>query len=361
MKTQNSSNILGSLKSNKCELNVEGMHCASCEITIEKALSKHKNIKNVNAKLDKNKVIFELIEMENNGNEDIDLEQLTSELNELLSHTDYKLQTKDIEKKEINFVQLINAFFIASTLILAFLIIQKLGISNILNAEEITYPFIFLIGIVASLSTCMAVVGGLVLSISSSYTKYQHKNKLTPILHFHLARIIGFFILGGIIGYLGSMFTLSIIATLLLNVVLFLVMFILGLDLLGIFNFTKAIQLRMPKLIAKKVLVNENTNYITPIILGVITFLLPCGFTQSMQFYTLTTGSFISGALTMFVYALGTLPVLALLSFASIKFSKGLQSGLFFKVSGFIVLFLAIFNVIAALVAAGIIEPVFNI
>jgi sulfite exporter TauE/SafE len=59
----------------------------------------------------------------------------------------------------------------------------------------------------------------------------------------------------------------------------------------------------------------------------------------------------------MLVFSLGTLPVLALISFASVKLSKNLQSGLFFKTAGFIIIFCAIFNLLAALVAVGLINP----
>ena len=98
-------------------------------------------------------------------------------------------------------------------------------------------------------------------------------------------------------------------------------------------------------------------NSLTPILLGMSTFFLPCGFTQSMQVYALTTGDVLSGAMTMLVFSLGTLPVLALISFASVKLSKNLQSGLFFKTAGFIIIFFAIFNLLAALVAVGLINP----
>jgi sulfite exporter TauE/SafE len=117
----------------------------------------------------------------------------------------------------------------------------------------------------------------------------------------------------------------------------------------------------MPKFIGKSVLkIEDSTGILAPMLLGIATFVLPCGFTQSMQIYSLTTGNFLSGAMTMAVFALGTLPVLALISLASVKLSKTLQSGLFFKTAGFIVLFFSIFNFTAALVAIGLISPIFN-
>ncbi len=93
--------------------------------------------------------------------------------------------------------------------------------------------------------------------------------------------------------------------------------------------------------------------------LGILTFFLPCGFTQSMQISALTTGSFLQGGLIMLIFALGTLPILALISFSSIKFSKSLRSGIFFKTAGFIVIFFAIFNFLSALTAAGLVPPIF--
>jgi len=125
--------------------------------------------------------------------------------------------------------------------------------------------------------------------------------------------------------------------------------------------YLKRFQFRMPKLFGNEI-VNQGSkkSYLTPILLGASTFFLPCGFTQSMQLYSLTTGNFINGAITMFVFALGTLPVLALISFASVKLSSSLQSKLFFKTAGFIVLFFALFNFLGALTALGLIRPILN-
>ena len=79
-----------------------------------------------------------------------------------------------------------------------------------------------------------------------------------------------------------------------------------------------------------------------------------------MQIYTFTTGSFWTGAFTMSAFALGTLPVLALLSFSSLAIHKQAQSGVFFKSAGLVVIFFGAFNLINSLVAAGIIAPLFS-
>ena len=49
---------------------------------------------------------------------------------------------------------------------------------------------------------------------------------------------------------------------------------------------------------------------------GAATFFLPCGFTQAVQLYALSTGSPVSAGLTMAVFAVGTSP--GLLALASL-------------------------------------------
>jgi sulfite exporter TauE/SafE len=248
---------------------------------------------------------------------------------------------------------MVYAFVIASSIMLLFLLLQELGIINIAQTDNVNLPFVFLIGIIASLSTCMAVVGGLVLTLSSNYSK---GNQMLPIIVFHASRVIGFFFLGGIIGLIGSAFILSQTASFILSIILFAVMIIIGINLLDIFPFVSKLQPQMPKFFGKNVLkAGQKSSALTPLFLGLLTFFLPCGFTQSMQIYSLTTGSFLEGALTMTVFSLGTLPVLSLISFASIKLSKSLQSGLFFKSAGILVIFFAVFNLHGSLTAAGII------
>jgi sulfite exporter TauE/SafE/copper chaperone CopZ len=335
-----------------CEFAVEGMHCAACELTIEKKLSKFEGVERVSADLNESKVRLKL-------KEGVDGESIRSELSNLIEQDGYKLVRKEENiNHQKNWKDLVYGGLIATIIVLVFLIIQNLGIVNLINTKDMSLPFVFFIGVVASLSTCMAVVGGLVISLSSKYAK---EKRARPLVYFHVSRLIGFFLLGGVMGLIGSAFDLTSAMSFILNLTLFIVMVVMGLNLLDIFPWARKLQIKMPKSIGRNVLnLEDKQGSVVPILLGAVTFFLPCGFTQSIQLYSLTTGSFVSGALVMFVFALGTLPILALISVASVKLSKTLQSGLFFKTSGMLVLLFAIFNFISAMVAAGIIEPIFN-
>ena len=138
-------------------------------------------------------------------------------------------------------------------------------------------------------------------------------------------------------------------------------MLIMGINLLDIFHGAKKAQISMPKFISKRAFGLSKLNHtLTPLLVGIATFFLPCGFTQSMQIYTLSTGSFLHGSLTMFAFALGTLPVLALVSFSSFSIQNNKKSGIFFKSAGLIVIMFALFNLINSLVVIGWIPPIFN-
>jgi sulfite exporter TauE/SafE/copper chaperone CopZ len=331
---------------------VKGMHCTACEIFIEKKISNIDKIKFVKADLVNNKLTIEIDEKEKIETDDI---------NKLFKGTGYKISENEFRAPKLNYIETGKALIISIIFLSIFIILQKTGLLNFINTNELNYSFIFLIGIVASLSTCMAVVGGIALSISSTSLKQDNKNYI-PLINFHISRLIGFFLLGGIIGVLGSAFTLTPSIIFILNILLFLAMLILGIDLLDIFPIVRNLEITMPKIIGEKVINLENKkNKLTPIILGAATFFLPCGFTQSMQIYSLTTGNFLNGALTMLIFALGTFPILALISFASVKFANSLRSSLFFKTSGFIIVFFAILNFIGALTAIGLIPPFLNI
>lgn len=335
----------------KVKLFVEGMHCASCKIYVEENISQHKDVKKITADLQSQMISIEI------EREDVD-QLVIDELNGLLSESNYKIHREKKLHPQVNKKDLVIGFLIAMAFVFGFLTLQRFGLVNLLNAESISLPFVFFIGVVASLSTCMAVVGGLVLSISGTYAKEEGEKSSKKIILFHFSRILSFFIFGGIIGLLGSAFILTPITSFILNLILFVVMLIMGINLLDIFPIFRKLQFRFPRLKDLDIVKKYNSALI---LLGASTFFLPCGFTQSMQVYSLSTGSFINGALTMLIFSLGTLPILSMITFASLKLSKTFESGLFFKTSGFIVIAFAILNFLGALVAIGYIDPLFSI
>ncbi|MCX6807859.1 MAG: sulfite exporter TauE/SafE family protein [Patescibacteria group bacterium] len=329
---------------------VSGMHCRACTMLLDKELIKHPKILSVKSSLTNHSV-------EIYGNfGDMTIDEIATELNRITSQ--YKLSSKKPERK-INWKEFYIAIPIAAGFVFLFLVLQKLGIVNLINANNITYGTAFAIGIIASLSTCMAVVGGLLLSMSATFARED--DKVYPQLLFHIARLIAFFMFGGVIGMAGSIFQLGANGTFALNIIIGLVMLILGLNLLDIFHWTKRFQPSTPKFLSSQTFNLTKINHtLTPILVGILTFFLPCGFTQSMQIYTLSTGNFLQGGLTMLFFALGTLPILALISFSSFTIKDSSKNNIFFKTAGLIVMIFAIFNLLNSFAAIGLIEPILN-
>jgi len=332
---------------------VNGMHCQACILMIESELAEVAGISNVKASLNN----FSVTVSGNFG--DRSPEVIAQDLSVVLKPHGYTLSLEK-QKHQGAWADFKIAVPIAIAFIVVFVILQKLGIVNLINASEVSYGTAFMVGLIASVSTCMAVVGGLVLSMSANFAK--EGDNVRPQVLFHVGRLVSFFILGGAIGALGSAFELGSTGTFILSLIVAIVLLILGINLLDVFPWAKKFQPTLPSFIGKHVHGLKNVNHtLTPVLVGVATFFLPCGFTQSMQIYTLTTGNFWTGALIMFSFALGTLPVLALLSFSSLGIHKKAQSGVFFKSAGLVVIFFGIFNLINALVGAGIISPIFNL
>ncbi len=331
---------------------MNGMHCSACILMTESELMNVQYVTHAKSSLKTHSV--EVIGDFGDKPES----EIAEELSGVLKRYGYTLS---VEKKAhiAGWGDFVYVLPIAVATIIGFVILQKTGLTNLVTNSDVSYGTAFVIGLIASVSSCLAIVGGLVLSLSASSAKEGGTWRTQTL--FHVGRLGGFFVLGGLVGLLGNSLQLGLTANVVLGGIVALVMLILGVNLLDIFHFTKKLQFTLPTRFGNHVMNGSNhDHYFAPILVGIGTFFLPCGFTQSMQLYALSTGSFMQGALTMTVFALGTLPVLAFLSFGSLNIAHKPWKGVFFKTAGIIVIALALFNLANALATAGIINPLFN-
>lgn len=334
---------------NKYIFHVSGTHCASCKILIEDVLSEQDFIQNARVNLKK-----ELVEIETDS--DKSPEEIANILNEKVKPNNYVFSVEKIVEEKKNYNVLWKAIPIGLGFLILFFILQKSGILNLGIGGEITPTTSFIIGVIASLSSCLAIVGGLILSLSAKISQ-DNVNDTKTFLLFHIGRLVSFGVLGGVLGLVGNAIGINFTFTAILGILASLVMLLLGLNLVGIFSKNK---ITLPSGIFKFFRKIEHKT-LTPLIIGFGTFFLPCGFTQSMQVVALSSGSFMSGVLIMSAFALGTLPMLALLSFGSASFAHGKYAPLFFKSAGIVVIGLGMFALLSGLAGVGIINPLFNI
>src|SRR3989338_2065238 len=140
-------------------------------------------------------------------------------------------------------------------------------------------------------------------------------------------------------------------------------MLLLGLQTIGIFPRLERVKFTLPKALYKFVGIDtqKQSEYSNrgSFLLGGMTFFLPCGFTQAMQLYAISSGSPVIGALTMGVFALGTAP--GLLGVGGLtSLIKGAFAKPFFKFVGLMVVALSIFNITNGLNLTGLTLPSFG-
>jgi len=329
---------------NYIKIPIKGMHCRSCELLIEENLKEISHVKSVEVDY-KTGEAFVYYEGQT-PNQDV-LNKAICLAGYEIGHLD-KLPLFSTDKKE--YINLGIAFLF---LMAVFLLLKGIGLFNISVGSNLSNPswgLIILIGLVAGFSTCMALVGGLSLGLSTKFVESHPKattsEKFRPHLFFMVGRIVSYAFLGGLLGLLGTVFKFSTLTNSILTILVGLVMLIMGLQLIDIFPRLSNFKFALPKSVAKTFGFNGRTKEYTnwnAVALGAITFFLPCGFTQAMQLYAVSTGNFLSGALIMGLFAIGTAP--GLLSIGGLTaLVKGKFKERFFKVAGLAVIFFALFN-----------------
>lgn len=284
-----------------------------------------------------------------------------------------------MDKPRSNKNDWLKAFLAVGIVLVLYRYIQNLGwIGNIgAGNANLTLGISFLTGVAASVSSCLAVVGAVVIAFAQKYEPASAKapadakalagessdkadeNKkifyraIKPNLLFHAGRIATFFVLGGALGAIGGAINLSGNFVAVYTIIIALVMAWLGLNILGIVPPITALGIRLPKSFTKFwIRLEESEHQAAPALLGGLTFFLPCGFTQSMQILALASGNFWAGAFSLSVFALGTLPVLLALGIST-SWGKMKKAGVFQKAVGMLILIFAIFTFNSGLALTG--------
>ena len=316
-------------------LNLEGLTCASCETRIENKLNKLNGV----IKTDVSYVTSILYVTYDTSIVTLD------EIIKTIEKLDYSvIQDTTVVKSETG-NKSINQFIIMGVIVFGIYLIIKntVGFNFI---PEITpnmgYGILFVVGLISSLH-CVAMCGGINLSLCVSYKVDKEDtskfSKFIPSFLYNMGRVISYTIIGGIVGALGSVISISTSGRAFVAILAGAFMIIMGLNMMNIFLWLRKLNPRIPKFFARKI--NSKKKNKGPFVVGLLNGLMPCGPLQAMQIYALGTGSFLTGALSMFMFSLGTVPLLfgfgLLGSLLSSKLTKKM-----IKVSAMIVIILGL-------------------
>ena len=209
-----------------------------------------------------------------------------------------------------------------------------------------TYLVLFVVGLLTSIH-CLGMCGGVMLSQSISKENTNKFTAVIPTLLYNAGRVISYTAIGGLVGALGSVLSLSLGVKAGLQIFAGLFMVIMGLNMSG-FSLFRKLNIKLPwnscsvKAKAK-----------APFVVGILNGLMPCGPLQTMQLYALGTGSALKGATSMFVFALGTVPLMLAFGALSGLLSKGYTKKLL-KFSGILVIVLGLIMGSRGMALAGV-------
>lgn len=282
------------------KINVKGMHCVSCEILIQKSIEtiNWAQVESISA----SKWTIDI---------NISNERILPLIHKQIQNAWYEvLDSEQVDTtKNVNIKYLWISIAIVSILALLF---YKLDVVQYLPSTAGNNVWLWvalLMWIIASVSTCLAIVGSVVIGFSeyvdaSKWTWHRIKTQLS----FHVGRIWWFFLLWWILWLVGKAIAISLTATTVMTIFVWIVVLRMWLHLLNILPNITSLWFHLPKSRSNKTLTTKNPVF-APLI-GALTFFLPCGFTLSMQLIAVNSGNFWQWWLVMAIFALGTLPVL---------------------------------------------------
>lgn len=175
---------------------------------------------------------------------------------------------------------------------------------------------------------------------------------LAPVGGFLAGKLVSHAVLGAALGALGGAVQLSTGARTWLQIGAGLLIIVFGLAQLGVPGFRKIVvepPASWMRLLRKRA---RSQTALAPAVLGVLTILIPCGVTLSVEALALASGSPWWGAATMAVFVLGTSPLFAVLGYAA-RVAATAWRGRLALATGLVVLAMGFYTLNGGLELAG--------
>ncbi len=335
---------------------VKGMTCRACEVRIARYVGRLPNVEKVTASAVHGRVIVE-------SSAPVPPEAIEKALNKAgyeIGHTPWLVGDPRIWATAGAGVLLVAALAA---------IAQVTGLGDLASgAGDLAQGGIIvalLLGLAAGVSTCMVLVGGLVLGLSAAFQAGRSSSvggaaAMRPALVFVAGRVAGYAIFGAALGAIGASITMPPQLTAMLMITVAMVMLVLGARLTELSPRVAGWSPTLPMGLGRRLgLGDGQVNAYSDrraAFLGAASFFLPCGFTQAIQIYALSTGSPLFAAALLGVFAIGTAPGLLVLAGLPVVVPSRARPTLL-RVVGVVVIGFAVMNGSAGLRLSGFTFP----
>lgn len=209
--------------------------------------------------------------------------------------------------------------------------------------DKVSLSLMFIFGLLTSFH-CMGMCGGIVISNS-----IRNKGVSSSVIY-NFGRIISYTAIGAIAGSLGYAVNFTGIWKGVVPILGGIFMVLLAIKYLNLSPILRRFNIKMPAVFAKRIF---GGRYNSVFIIGLFSGLMPCGPLQMIQLYALGTKSIFIGAVSAFVFSLGTVPVLFAFGLINSTINKK-YTRLVTRLSAVIVLVLGVAMLGRGLALAGV-------
>jgi len=296
-----------SKKINRWLLVVHQMTCVGCEERIEQILQQTSGVLFVKADFVKGLVEVGL---------DTSVRDISNVV-EIINDLGYRVKVDDVMDRTIPSKRkdLLKSFVIFGTVVVVIImvfLVANFGFDDF-NPLALTTDAgliaVFLYGLITSLH-CVGMCGGIQFSVCATYQSDGHdrRSKLKPTVLYNLGRMISYTLIGGLLGGIGSAVVMTVDTRMNFRFVIGILMVLMGIGMLTRLPMLQRLMPRMPKFIGLRL--RRKIGNSSPFVVGLLTGFKPCGPMQTAQLYALATASMMTGALTMFLFSVSTVPIM---------------------------------------------------
>jgi len=324
----------------------EGTTCGSCSTIIKNQALKVDGVEDVSFSYETEKGSVTFDESKTN------IDQILSKIEEK-GYTCYILEGK--KKSSFGWI-----FAVLGIVIAGYYLLNYVGGFNIPQiSQNMSYGLILVVGLLTGFH-CVSMCGGFVVSYTAKHAKEGTKSYKSHF-SYGLGKTISYTIMGAIFGLLGSIVAFTPMMRGVVGLLAGLFLIIFGLNMLNLIPWLRKIRFHTPSFVNKFVS-KETKKHNSPLVIGLLNgLMIACGPLQAIYIMAAGTGSWLEGAKILFIFALGTLPVMLSFGFlTSFISSKATQKIL--KASGVIVIILGLImmNRGLALTGTGDITNIFS-
>lgn len=196
--------------------------------------------------------------------------------------------------------------------------------------------------------SCLAVQGGLLAS-----TIATRRDPLYPTIAFLLSKLIGYTILGFLLGAFGAAIGISQQMQIIMQFAAGIYMIAVGLHLLNVHPIFRYVIFQPPKSIGRFLRnKSKSEDLFAPAVVGFLTIFIPCGTTLAIEALAISSGSALWGAVIMATFVIGTMPMFLGIGLLTRIFGENFNKK-FFLIAAIAVIYLGLTSLYGALVAWG--------